>query len=185
MVADKVQIDTLSYKEGAKAVKWLCTGGIEYEMDDSDYSERGTTITLYVGEDGKEYLNEYSLRSILEKYCSFMPVEIYLDTVKKENEEETKETEENDVIEAPKPINNPSPLWLKDPKDCTDEEYKSFYRELFHDFKEPLFWIHLNMDYPFRLKGILYFPKLSHELETAEGEIKLYNNQVYVADNIK
>ncbi len=188
MVADKVQIDTLSYKDGAKAVKWFCTGGIEYEMDDSDYSERGTTITLYVGEDGKEYLNEYSLRSILEKYCSFMPVEIYLDVIKKESEDDKKETEENkenDVIEAPKPINNPSPLWLKDPKDCTDEEYKNFYRELFHDFKEPLFWIHLNMDYPFRLKGILYFPKLSHELETAEGEIKLYNNQVYVADNIK
>lgn len=187
MVADKVQIDTLSFIENARAVKWMCTGGIEYEMDDSDRQTRGTTITLFVGEDGKEYLNEYSLRKILEKYCSFMPIEIYLETVKEEEkEEDKKDIEETDnepkVLEA---INDTSPLWLKDNKDCTDEQYKSFYHKLFHDFKEPLFWIHLNMDYPFRLKGILYFPKLSHELETAEGEIKLYNNQVYVADNIK
>lgn len=184
MVADKVQIDTLSYIEGSKAVKWVCTGGIEYEIDDSDRDTRGTTITLYIGEDGKEFLNEYSLRSILEKYCSFIPNEIYLETIKKKDDkdEENKDEADETVVE---PINDTKPLWLKDPKECTEEEYKSFYHKLFHDFKEPLFWIHLNMDYPFRLKGILYFPKLSHELETAEGEIKLYNNQVYVADNIK
>lgn len=197
MVADKVQIDTLSYVDDAKAVRWICTGGIDYEMDDSDRQERGTTITLYIGEDGKEFLNEYSLRKILEKYCSFMPTEIYLETVKKEeekaeevnnkNEEEAESTEEEieEIKEEEKPLNDTSPLWLKDPKECKDEDYKDFYYKLFNDFKEPLFWIHLNMDYPFRLKGILYFPKLSHELETAEGQIKLYNNQVYVADNIK
>lgn len=200
MVADKVQIDTLSYIEGASPVKWICTGGIEYEMDESDRQARGTTITLYVGEDGKEFLNEFTLKDTLQKYCSFMPVEIYFEKVevkeekeentenneeaKKENAENNEENEETEK-EEPKPINNPNPLWLKDPKECKEDEYKEFYHELFHDFKEPLFWIHLNMDYPFRLKGILYFPKLSHELETAEGEIKLYNNQVYVADNIK
>lgn len=189
MVADKVQIDTLSYKQDAKAVKWMCTGGIEYEMDESDRNERGTVITLYIGEDGKEFLNEYSLKTILQKYCSFMPVEIYLKTIKPETEIKqeatTEDKTEEAIITAPEPINDTTPLWLKDPKDCSDEDYKNFYQKLFHDFKEPLFWIHLNMDYPFRLKGILYFPKLSHELETAEGEIKLYNNQVYVADNIK
>lgn len=185
MVADKVQIDTLSFIENAKAVKWVCTGGIEYEMDDSDRQTRGTTITLFVGEDGKEYLNEYSLRKILEKYCSFMPIEIYLETIKEKEEENKEEENVEQEIKIPEAINDIAPLWLKDTKDCIDEEYKSFYNKLFHDFKEPLFWIHLNMDYPFRLKGILYFPKLSHELETAEGEIKLYNNQVYVADNIK
>ncbi len=181
MVADKVQIDTLSYIDGAKAVKWVCTGGIDYEMDDSDRQERGTTITLYIGEDGKEFLNEYTLKSTLEKYCSFMPTEIYLENVqqKKEDKEDTETKKEI------KPLNDISPLWLKDSKECKDEEYKDFYYKLFNDFKEPLFWIHLNMDYPFRLKGILYFPKLSHELETVEGQIKLYNNQVYVADNIK
>lgn len=181
MVADKVQIDTLSYIDGAKAVKWVCTGGIDYEMDDSDRQERGTTITLYIGEDGKEFLNEYTLKNTLEKYCSFMPTEIYLENLqeKKENKEDTETKEEI------KPLNDISPLWLKDSKECKDEEYKDFYYKLFNDFKEPLFWIHLNMDYPFRLKGILYFPKLSHELETVEGQIKLYNNQVYVADNIK
>ncbi len=195
MVADKVQIDTLSHIEGAEAVRWTCTGGIEYEMDKSERSNRGTTITLFIGEDGKEYLNEFSLRTILQKYCSFMPIEIYLEVVKPESEvkennepieaEAIKENEEPIEENVPEPINDIKPLWLKDPKDCTEEEYKAFYSKLFHDFKEPLFWIHLNMDYPFRLKGILYFPKLNHELETVEGEIKLYNNQVYVADNIK
>lgn len=186
MVADKVQIDTLSYAEGAKAVKWICTGGIDYEMDDSDRQERGTTITLYVGEDSKEFLNEYTLRNTLEKYCSFMPTEIYLEEVKEEDKEsETEKKDKEETKEEPKPLNDTSPLWLKDSKECKDDEYKDFYYKLFNDFKEPLFWIHLNMDYPFRLKGILYFPKLSHELETAEGQIKLYNNQVYVADNIK
>lgn len=182
MVADKVQIDTLSHIEGSTAVKWVCTGGIEYEMDNSDRDSRGTTITLYIGEDGKEFLNEYTLKDILEKYCSFMPTEIYLETVEKENNK--KDDKEKDE-QKPEPINDTLPLWQKDAKECTDEDYKQFYHKLFHDFKEPLFWIHLNMDYPFRLKGILYFPKLSHELETAEGQIKLYNNQVYVADNIK
>ncbi len=193
MVADKVQIDTLSYQEGAQAVQWVCTGGIEYEMDDSTRSERGTTITLYIGDDGKEFLNLYALRSTLEKYCSFMPVEIYVETAAKETPETEEVIDATDVEvdaeievpEAPKSINDTHPLWLKAPKDCTDEEYKAFYRKVFNDFNDPLFWIHLNMDYPFRLKGILYFPKLKHEFETAEGQIKLYNNQVFVADNIK
>ena len=176
MVAEKVQIDTLSYQENAAPVRWICTGGTEYEMEDSDRSERGTTITLYVGEEGKEFLNEYKLRQILEKYCGFMPVEIYLETVQEKDKEEKEE---------PKPINDPHPLWLKHPNDCTEEEYKAFYRKVFMDFNEPLFWIHLNMDYPFNLKGILYFPKLKNEFDTIEGKIKLFNNQVFVADNIK
>ena len=175
MVAEKVQIDTLSYQEGATPARWLCEGGTEYDMQDSDRSERGTTITLFVGEDGKEFLNEYTLRSTVEKYCSFMPIEIYFESANKTEEKEAEIT----------PINDPKPLWMKDPKECTDEEYKDFYKKVFHDFNDPLFWIHLNMDYPFRLKGILYFPKLKHEFETAEGQIKLFNNQVYVADNIK
>lgn len=178
MVAEKVQIDTLSYQENAAPVRWICTGGTEYEMEDSDRSERGTTITLYIGDEGKEFLNEYKLRQILEKYCSFMPVEIYLETVKEENKEEKGK-------EEPKPINDPHPLWLKHPNDCTEEEYKAFYRKVFMDFNDPLFWIHLNMDYPFNLKGILYFPKLKNEFDTIEGKIKLFNNQVFVADNIK
>ncbi|MDK2788553.1 MAG: molecular chaperone HtpG [Epulopiscium sp.] len=180
MVAEKVQIDTLSYQENATPVRWICTGGTEYEMEDSDRNERGTTITLYIGEEGKEFLNEYKLRQTIEKYCGFMPVEIYLESVKEEDKEaKDKEKEE------PKPINDPHPLWMKHPNDCTEEEYKAFYRKVFMDFNDPLFWIHLNMDYPFNLKGILYFPKLRSEFETMEGKIKLYNNQVFVADNIK
>lgn len=180
MVAEKVQIDTLSYQENATPVRWICTGGTEYEMEDSDRNERGTTITLYIGEEGKEFLNEYKLRQTIEKYCGFMPVEIYLESVKEEDKEaKDKEKEE------PKPINDPHPLWMKHPNDCTEEEYKAFYRKVFMDFNDPLFWIHLNMDYPFNLKGILYFPKLRSEFETIEGKIKLYNNQVFVADNIK
>lgn len=173
MVSEKVEIDTLSYQEGAEAVKWRCTGGTEYELEASDRSERGTTVTLFLDEEGKEFLNEYKLREVIEKHCSFLPVEIYL-----ENEKEEKK-------ENRKPLNDTHPLWIKNPKDCTEDEYKEFYRKVFKDFKEPLFWIHLNVDYPFNLKGILYFPKLKHELEASEGKIKLYNNQVFVADNIK
>ncbi len=189
MVSDVVQIDSLSYKEGEKATRWSCNGGIEYEMDESDKDSRGTIITLFVGEDGEQFLNEYKLSSILRKYCSFLPVEIFFETVKTE-EEKNKEIEnkdENEDKEPPKPtpINDTNPLWVKAPNECTDEEYKEFYHKVFSDFNDPLFWIHLNMDYPFRLKGILYFPKLKHELESIEGQVKLYNNQVFIADNIK
>jgi molecular chaperone HtpG len=173
MVAESVEIDTLSYQEGAEAVKWNCAGGTEYELSPSDRKERGTTITLHLDAEGKEFLDELKLREIIEKHCSFLPVEIYLENEKEEKKEELK------------PLNDTHPLWLKNPKDCTEEEYKEFYRKVFHDFKEPLFWIHLNVDYPFNLKGILYFPKLKHELDASEGQIKLYNNQVFVADNIK
>lgn len=182
MVAEKVQIDTLSYQENAKPVRWICTGGTDYEMEDSECNERGTTITLFVGEDGKEFLNEYKLRQILEKYCGFMPVEIYLETI---NEDKKEENDKDNEKQEAKPINDTHPLWMKHPNDCTEEEYKEFYRKVFMDFNEPLFWIHLNMDYPFNLKGILYFPKLKSEFETMEGKIKLFNNQVFVADNIK
>ncbi len=196
MVADKVRIDSLSYKEGAEAASWVCDGGIEYELGESDKAERGTVVTLYVGEDGKEFLNAFKLREILTKYCYFMPIEIFfedLEQIKKAAEEKAKKAEENkedDVVndeqdKEEKPINKTNPLWLKQPKDCTDEEYKEFYHQVFTDFNDPLFWIHLNMDYPFRLKGILYFPKLKHELESIEGQVKLYNNQVFIADNIK
>jgi molecular chaperone HtpG len=173
MVAERVEIDTLSYQEGAEAVKWNCAGGTEYELSSSDRKERGTTITLFLDAEGKEFLDEFKLREIIEKHCSFLPTEIYLENEKEEKKEEQK------------PLNDTEPLWLKNPKDCTDEEYKAFYSKVFHDFKEPLFWIHLNVDYPFNLKGILYFPKLKHELDASEGQIKLYNNQVFVADNIK
>ncbi|WP_113671875.1 molecular chaperone HtpG [Vallitalea guaymasensis] len=187
MVAEKVTIDTLSYKEGAKAVRWVSDGGNEYEMSDSDRTERGTKITLSIGEDGKDFLNEWTVKSTIQKYCSLMPIEIYLinpnkEEPKVENEEENGEVKEP---EAPKPLNDTTPLYLKKPNECTDEEYKEFYRKIFMDFKEPLFWIHLNMDYPFNLKGILYFPKLGNQFDTMEGQIKLYNNQVFVADNIK
>lgn len=173
MVAEKVQIDTLSYQEGSESVRWICTGGTEYEMEASDRAERGTTITLYLDEEGQEFLDEYKLREIIEKHCSFLPVEIYIENEKEEKKEDRK------------PLNDTQPLWAKNPKDCTDEEYKEFYTKVFKDFKEPLFWIHLNVDYPFNLKGILYFPKLKHELDASEGQIKLYNNQVFIADNIK
>ncbi|MCT4686556.1 molecular chaperone HtpG [Vallitalea sp.] len=187
MVAEKVTIDTLSYKEGAKAVRWVSDGGNEYEMSDSDRTVRGTKITLSIGEDGKDFLNEWTVKSTIQKYCSLMPIEIYLinpnkEEPKVENEEENGEVKEP---ETPKPLNDTTPLYLKKPNECTDEEYKEFYRKIFMDFKEPLFWIHLNMDYPFNLKGILYFPKLGNQFDTMEGQIKLYNNQVFVADNIK
>ena len=194
MVADKVMIDSLSYKEGSKPAKWICDGGIEYEMGEGERQERGTTITLFVGEDGKDFLNGYKLREVLNKYCYFMPIEIFfedLEQIKREEEEKAKENKENediieeDKIDAPMPINNTTPLWLKQPSECTDEEYKEFYHQVFSDFNEPLFWIHLNMDYPFKLKGILYFPKLKHELDSIEGQVKLYNNQVFIADNLK
>ena len=186
MIADKVEINSLSYQKGAVAAKWICDGGIEYEMSDSEKSDRGTTITLYVGDDGQEFLNEYTLRSTIEKYCSFMPVEIYLEIVKPKEATEEKEATENPAPpETPKSLNDIHPLWLKQPKDCTEEEYKEFYHKVFFEMGDPLFWIHLNMDYPFRLKGILYFPKLSNEMDAANGQIKLYSNQVYIADNIK
>lgn len=179
MVSEKVEIDTLSFADGARAVKWSCDGSMEYELSDGKRTERGTTITLHIAEDSVEFLEEYTVRSVLNKYCSFLPIEIYFDVAGKE------ESTEGEEKEAPKPINDTTPLWAKNPKDCTDEEYKSFYTKVFADFNPPLFWIHLNVDYPFNLKGILYFPKLTHELNGAEGQIKLFNNQVFVADNVK
>lgn len=175
MVAKRVQIDTLSYIEGAEAVTWVCEGGTEYEISPSlERKTRGTTITLFVDDDSTDFLEVYKVREIIEKYCSFLPIEIYLEDENSENKEEEKN-----------PLNDTNPLWMKAPKDCTDEEYKAFYKKVFRDFNDPLFWIHLNVDYPFNLKGILYFPKLKHELEATEGQVKLYNNQVFVADNIK
>ena len=223
MVADEVTIDTLSYKEGSTPVHWSCDGGTEFDMVDGDMDEVGTEITLYLNEDCLEFANEYRAREIIEKYCSFMPTEIYLskanapeeyETIEraakldtdvvveeiheeakfeeKENEDGTKETVEVSpakdqlkIVKRPVPLNDTLPLWAKNPNDCTDEEYKEFYRKVFLDYKEPLFWIHLNMDYPFNLKGILYFPKINTEYDSIEGTIKLYNNQVFIADNIK
>ena len=188
MVADKVEIESLSYKEGEKPAHWSCDGGVEYEMDEGTRTERGTDIILHIGEDSKDFLDKWKLKEILEKYCYFMPVEIFfkdIEDIKKESEETVEEGEDKKEPEAPKPINDTTPLWLKKPSECTDEEYKEFYHKVFMDFNEPLFWIHLNMDYPFRLKGILYFPKLKHELESIEGQVKLYNNQVFIADNLK
>ncbi|MBO7289613.1 MAG: molecular chaperone HtpG [Clostridia bacterium] len=172
MAASTVEIDTLSYKEDAKAVHWISDGGAEFEISPSDKSERGTVITLHISEDNKKFLETNEIRNILTKYCSFLPVKIYL----------TDGTEEDKEIT---PINDAEPLWLKKPSECTEDEYKAFYHRVFLDFNEPLFWIHLNVDYPFNLKGILYFPKLNHEFQTIEGQIKLYNNQVFIADNIK
>ncbi|MCC0783725.1 molecular chaperone HtpG [Clostridioides sp. ES-S-0108-01] len=198
MVSKKVQIDTLSYTEGATPVRWISEGGTEYEISESDTrNDRGTTITLFIDDDSKEFLDEFTVRGIIDKYCSFLPVEIYLEDVErlereaKEAEEKAKKQKEDgkeeEVVDAKviEPLNDTNPLWLKSPKDCTDEEYKEFYRKVFHVFDEPLFWIHLNVDYPFNLKGILYFPKLKNEFELTEGKVKLYNNQVFVADNIK
>lgn len=205
MVADEVHIDTLSYKEGAKAVHWECDGGTEFSMEDGDKAEVGTTITLFLMEDCLEFCNEYKAREVIRKYCSFMPTEIYL------SKEDTKETqiikteeklEFDEVIETIQPekegdeeklkirkrpelLNDTNPLWMKSPNECTKDDYVAFYRKVFQDYKEPLFWIHLNMDYPFNLKGILYFPKINMEYESIEGTIKLYNNQVFIADNIK
>lgn len=175
MVAKTVQIDTLSYKENSNPIKWICDGGTEYEISASeDRKERGTTITLFMDDDSLEFLEYYKVREIIEKYCGFLPTEIYLEDEEKEEKEEDK-----------KPLNDTTPLWVKSPKDCSDEEYKAFYKKVFNDFNDPLFWIHLNVDFPFNLKGILYFPKLKHEFEATEGQVKLYNNQVFVADNIK
>ena len=246
MVADKVTIDSLSYKDGAAPVHWECDGGTEFAMEEGDKTERGTTITLYLNDDSYEFCNEYRCREVLNKYCSFMPVEIYFvneEEEEKKAEEAAKKSAEAEVVDVdaketaskdsdskvtdsedsgsgdagsgdagssnadsedkdsedgdsevtledeeediPKPINQIHPLWTKHPNDCTDEEYKEFYRDVFHDYKEPLFWIHLNMDYPFNLKGILYFPKINTKYDTIEGTIKLYNNQVFIADNIK
>ncbi|MBW6409336.1 molecular chaperone HtpG [Clostridium weizhouense] len=195
MVADKVEIDTLSFKEDAESAKWICEGGTEYEISSSEEKkERGTTITLYINEDSADFLDEFKLRTIITKYCSFLPTEIYLENENKPKEEAKYETKKNEdgteyqelvQPEEPKPLNDTKPLWMKKPSECTDEEYKDFYKKVFTDFNEPLFWIHLNVDYPFNLKGILYFPKLKHEFEATEGQVKLYNNQVFVADNIK
>ena len=235
MVSDLVTIDTLSYQKDAKPVHWECDGGSEFTMEESTKSEVGTTITLHLSEDCVEFANYYRAREVIEKYCGFMPTEIYLsvkdtkdtqiikeserrpddvvieviESKKEEKKEEAPAAEEGKDAESqagdaaeekkeekpaekelkikkrPELINDPNPLWAKNPKDCTDEEYKEFYRKLFNDYKEPLFWIHLNMDYPFNLKGILYFPKINLEYESAEGVIKLYNNQVFIADNIK
>ena len=206
MVADKVTIETLSYKEGAEPVYWECDNGTEYTISKGDKTDRGTVITLYLNEDSYEFANEYRAKEVLQKYCSFMPIEIYFTNADAPVEEEPEEKQEvldenGETIEAddavtdkapeakekkkPQPINDTTPLWSKHPNECTEEEYKEFYRKVFMDYREPLFWIHLNMDYPFNLKGILYFPKINLEVENAEGKIKLYNNQVFVADNIK
>ena len=197
MVADKVTIDTLSYKDGATAVHWESEGGVDFEMEDTEKDSFGTTITLYLNEDSYEFCNEYRAKEVLEKYCSFMPVEIYFTNANEKEEEKTEDVieanvdEEGNATEAKveekkeEPINNPTPLWAKHPNECSEDEYKEFYRHVFKDYKEPLFWIHLNMDYPFNLKGILYFPKINTEYESIEGTIKLYNNQVFIADNIK
>ena len=215
MVADVVTIDTLSYQEGATAVHWSCDGGTEYDMSDSDKNTIGTEITLYLNEDSLEFANEYRAREVIQKYCSFMPTEIYLskanaevqyetidksdvldtDEVVEEIHEDAKTEEDGNesspakdkckIVKRPVAMNDIHPLWAKNPKDCTEEEYKEFYRHVFYDYKEPLFWIHLNMDYPFNLKGILYFPKINTEYDSIEGTIKLYNNQVFIADNIK
>ncbi len=181
MVADKVTIDTLSYKEGSVPVHWECDGGTEFDMKDGDKTTRGTEITLYLNDDSLEFANEYRAREIITKYCSFMPTQIFLTNANAE----PMELKEGEEPTAPSPLNDTTPLWAKHPNECTDEEYKAFYTKVFHDFKEPLFWIHLNMDYPFNLKGILYFPKFNNEYDTLEGTIKLYNNQVFIADNIK
>ncbi|MBO4911253.1 MAG: molecular chaperone HtpG [Butyrivibrio sp.] len=210
MVSDSVDIDTLSYKSDAASVHWTCDGGSDFEMSDGDKKEVGTTITLHLSDDCLEFCNEYKAREVIEKYCSFMPYDIYLSRENEEGTETIKASEKLDsdvVIEEvhpekkegedkepeleykikrrPQLLNDTHPLWAKTPKDCTNEEYLEFYRKVFRDYKEPLFWIHLNMDYPFNLKGILYFPKINMEFESIEGTIKLYNNQVFIADNIK
>lgn len=191
MVADSVEIDSLSYQDGAKAAKWTCDGSMEFDLTDGDRTERGTTITLNIAEDSEEFLEESTIRQILHKYCAFLPIEIYVEVPEDKHEDhcdcghDHAHEHEDDTPSEPKPINNTTPLWMKKPSECTDEEYKEFYRNVFMDFNEPLFWIHLNVDYPFNLKGILYFPKINHEFAGQEGQIKLYNNQVFVADNVK
>ena len=185
MVAENVEIETLSYLKDSKPVHWESNGSHTYEIADGTRSEKGTSVILHISEDGKEFLSEYKMREILRKYCHFMPYEIYFNTIKKPDESEKKDDKSETPPSLPKPINNTSPLWLKAPKDCTTEEYEDFYRETFTDMNLPLFWIHLNVDYPFRLKGILYFPKQTDKLQVMPGEIKLFANQVYIADNIK
>ena len=212
MVADKVEIHTLSYKDGSTPVHWVCDGGTDYSMTDGDKKEHGTDIILHFTEDCVQYANEWELRSVIEKYCSFMPVEIYLVKLPKDTEtialsekkdsdvvleeipekveknekgEETKTEAKVKIEKRPVLLNDTHPLWAESPSTVTKEQYLDFYRKLFHDYKEPLFWIHLNMDYPYHLKGILYFPKINSEYESIEGTIKLYNNQVFIADNIK
>ena len=190
MVADKVEINTLSYAEGAESAKWTCEGGIDFSLEPGTKETHGTTITLYVGEDGKEFLDEATMLMALHKYCSFMPVEIYFDYIKKPAEvkdEDKKEDAEEKKEEEKEPmlVNDTNPLWQRQPSECTDEDYIKFYHRVFFDMNDPLFWIHLNMDYPFNLKGILYFPKLVNQMDVMEGAIKLYCNQVYIADNIK
>ncbi len=182
MVSDKVVIDSKSYTD-APAVRWTSEDGMEYEIEPSDRTERGTAITLYIDEADKDFLNKWTVRSTLQKYCAFMPVPIFLSEVEKP--EEPKEGEEPKKPAKPEQINDTEPLWMKRPADCTDEEYKAFYHKVFNDFEDPLFWIHLNAEYPFNLKGILFFPKIKNEFTASEGVIKLYNNQVFVADNIK
>ncbi|MBR6537715.1 MAG: molecular chaperone HtpG [Lachnospiraceae bacterium] len=188
MVAHKVTIDTKSYKD-EPAVHWESEEGVEFEMGEGTRLERGTEITLYLNEDSYEFSNEYRAKEVIEKYCSFMPTPIFFENVDAPAKEAPKAEEGKDGEEAeekkPQPLNDPSPLWTKHPNECTEEEYKEFFRNVFHDYKEPLFWIHLNMDYPFNLKGILYFPKINTEYENLEGTIKLYSNQVFIADNIK
>ena len=207
MVADEVHIDTLSYKEGATPVHWECDGGTEFAMRDGDREGVGTTITLFLNEDVLEFCNIYKAREVIKKYCSFMPVEIYLSKANTDETETIDQGEElptDEIVETiapkeddkdkkirlkirkrPELLNDTHPLWTKNPSECTKEEYLEFYRKVFNDYREPLFWIHLNMDYPFNLKGILYFPKINTEYESIEGTIKLYNNQVFIADNIK
>ncbi len=223
MVSDEVEIDTLSYEEGATPVHWVSYGGIDYEMEDGSRTEVGTTVTLHLNEDSLEFCNEYRMREVLEKYCGFMPVPIYLEKANAEQEYETideSDLRDDDVVvehihedakmeeqedengekkmvevepakekvkinKRPVPVNDTHPLWEKNPSDCTADEYREFYYKVFNDYKEPLFWIHLNMDYPFNLKGILYFPRINTEYDSVEGTIKLYNNQVFIADNIK
>ncbi|MGI6124012.1 MAG: molecular chaperone HtpG [Acetivibrionales bacterium] len=185
MVSTKVRIDTLSYQEGQSAVAWESEGDTEYTMEGSDKKDFGTTITLFMADDSKEFLDSWKLREILRKYFAFLQYEIYLIDENEKKEEKQEDKKEDQKEKEEKPLNNTSPLWLKNPRECTDEEYKSFYHEVFTDFNDPLFWIHINMDYPFNMKGIIYFPKLKHEFETMEGKIKLFYNQVFVADNIK
>ena len=185
MVSSKVVIDTKSWQAGAEAVRWTSEDGMSYDMEPSDRTERGTCITLYLNEDEKEFLDKYTVRGVLEKYCAFMPVAVFLSEVKKPEEPKEGEEKKEETPEEPEQINETSPLWLKRPADCTEEEYKAFYHKVFHDYEEPLFWIHLNAEYPFNLKGILYFPKIKNEFTASEGQVKLFSNQVFVADNIK
>lgn len=230
MVADKVEIDSLSYKDGSEPAKWICNGGIDYEMEQGTRTIHGTTITMHLGEDGKEFADEAELYKALKKYCEYMPVEIYFDTIGEEENDDASETskektsdtsedatrkvvtsadeladvlkeradekkaedsaedidkKENKPEPEQLPLNETNPLWLRKPSDCTDEQYKELYHHMFNDYRDPLFWIHLNMDYPFRLKGILFFPRLMSDMEAVDGIVKLYSNQVYIADNIK